>query len=183
MRTAYSEISFLGPSKLPYRTQELYSIKTSFWPCLWHGEFASSLPLPSAQAKACWGRCPQTPICFYPQSFYINSIFTIVIPFIYSYSIHYSYPFTYNYLFTYSYPFTCFTYSSIIILFTHSYLINLQLSIYLQLFLLTHTIVTHSYFIHQQSFHSPIVILFTHNFPFYILLSALYTITLLFTYS
>ena len=131
--------NFLSQRRItPYRTQELYSI-TSFWLCLRHREFASSLPLPSAQAKACWGCCPQTPVYLHPQSFYINPIFTIVIPFIYSYSIYYNY------------PFTCFTYSSIIILFTYSY------------------------FIHQQSFHSPIVILFTHNFPFlYIIICPIY---------
>ena len=37
---------------------------TSFWPCLRHGSLACSLPLPSAQASACWGRCPQTPIYY-----------------------------------------------------------------------------------------------------------------------
>src|SRR5229473_834085 len=74
--------NFLSQRRItPYRTTELYSIKTSFWPCLWHGEFASSLPLPSAQAKACWGRCPQTPIHLYPQSFHINTIFTYSYPF------------------------------------------------------------------------------------------------------
>src|SRR5713226_7937942 len=74
--------NFLSQRRItPYRTTELYSIKTSFWPCLQHGEFASLLPLPSAQAKACWGRCPQTPVCLHPQSFYINPIFTIVIHF------------------------------------------------------------------------------------------------------
>ena len=37
---------------------------TSLWPCLRHGSLACSLPLPSAQASACWGRCPQTPIYY-----------------------------------------------------------------------------------------------------------------------
>src|SRR5260370_12273365 len=106
----------------PYRTAELYSIKTSFWLCLRHREFASSLPLPSAQAKACWGAAPKPPSVSTHNPFILIISLPTVIPFTYSYSIHYSYPFTYNHLFTYSYPFTWLTYSSIIILFTHSYL-------------------------------------------------------------
>jgi hypothetical protein len=38
--------------------------KTSFWPCLRHGELTSSLPLPPAQAIACWRHCPQTPFLY-----------------------------------------------------------------------------------------------------------------------
>src|SRR6267154_276700 len=44
--------------------QSCFTFRTSFWPCLRHGSLASSLPLPSAHALACWGRCPQTPFFF-----------------------------------------------------------------------------------------------------------------------
>jgi len=42
----------------------IYICHTSFWLCLRHRLLASSLPLPSALASACWGHCPQTP--FFP---------------------------------------------------------------------------------------------------------------------
>src|ERR1700755_1831004 len=53
-------------------------LMTSFWPCLRHGSLASSLPLPTAQAIACWGRCPQTPIYYSSFIYYLilSSIFT-----------------------------------------------------------------------------------------------------------
>ena len=64
---------------------------TSFWPCLRHGSLASSLPLPSAQASACWGRCPQTPVHFQMQSH----------PLTHFYAVH---PLTQFYIVPFSHP-------------------------------------------------------------------------------
>jgi hypothetical protein len=47
---------------------------TSFWPCLRHRLLASSLPLPPAQAIACWGCCPQTPFLHNNLILYFNIV-------------------------------------------------------------------------------------------------------------
>ena len=44
--------------------------RTSLWPCLRHGSLACSLPLPSAQASACRGRCPRTPFYHINTAYY-----------------------------------------------------------------------------------------------------------------
>src|SRR5260370_36850921 len=124
-----TKIPFLGilgafaGAKLPFPGGKTYIIRQAFGraygtessqahsPCLWH------------RPKLVGGAAPKPLSIFTHNLFILILSLPTVILFTYSYSIHYSYPFTYNHLFTYSYPFTWLTYSSIIILFTHSHLI------------------------------------------------------------
>src|SRR5882757_6069253 len=68
--------------------QSCFTFRTSFWPCLRHGSLASSLPLPSAHALACWGRCPQTPFFFtYTVSSVHISLYTVSLVHTSSYTV------------------------------------------------------------------------------------------------
>src|SRR6267154_1527843 len=68
--------------------QSCFTFRTSFWPCLRHGSLASSLPLPSAHALACWGRCPPTPFFFtYTVSSVHTSSYTVSLLYMSSYTV------------------------------------------------------------------------------------------------